>query len=178
MKIALIVGHSQEKQGASNLKNKQTEYEFNKQLVKLVARKLRDLSHDTIIVYRDCSYYNLPDKVNKTQADIAVSFHCNAFDRKTSGSETLFYKGSVKGRILACNIQKQIVKCLKTEDRGIKSKTIEDRGGFLLKNTSMPCVIAEPFFIDHDESLELAYSKFDELAEAYATGIINFNINP
>jgi N-acetylmuramoyl-L-alanine amidase len=38
----------------------------------------------------------------------------------------------------------------------------------------MPCVIVEPFFIDSDASLELANHKFEELAEAYVTGIKQF----
>lgn len=56
-------------------------------------------------------------------------------------------------------------------DRGIKPKTAEDRGGFLLRYTSMPCLIAEPFFIDNDEDLAKANSNRDELVQAYADAI-------
>jgi len=53
----------------------------------------------------------------------------------------------------------QLVKALGLKDRGIKVKTAEDRGGYLLKNIATPCVIAEPFFIDND--LETVNDKRD-----------------
>ena len=41
--------------------------------------------------------------------------------------------------------------CLK--NRGFKSKTVEDRSGYLLKYTKAPCIILEPFFIDNINDL-------------------------
>ena len=66
-----------------------------------------------------------------------------------------------------------LVEHLKLPDRGIKPKTSEDRGGYLLRYTNAPCVIAEPFFIDNDSDLARAQEDkdIDELAVAYAKAI-------
>lgn len=179
-KVALIIGHSAKSQGATNKNYGTSEFQFNGPLAHSVAEKLILEGCEPIIIYRDCSYSALPGKVNKTEADIAVSFHCNAFNEESNGSETLYYKLSSKGYLLASCIQEQIVKCLGLKDRGLKPCVAShkgkagDRGGLLLKGTSMPCVIVEPFFIDSDASLELANHKFEDLAEAYTKGIVNY----
>lgn len=178
--VALIVGHSAKSQGATNKTYGTSEYQFNEPLAHLVAEKLLLKGYTPLVIYRDSSYRKLPGKVNKTGADIAVSFHCNASDSDPHGSETLYYKGSSQGFLLASCIQEEIVKCLGLKDRGLKpcraayKGKAGDRGGYLLKKTDMPCITAEPFFIDSDSSLELANYKFNELAEAYAIGIARY----
>ena len=179
-KIALIIGHSEKNQGATNKTYGTSEFEFNGPLAHSVAEKLLLEGFEPIIIYRDNSYSALPGKVNRTDADIAVSFHCNAFNKNPNGTETLYYKNSSRGLFLASCIQDEIVKCLGLKDRGLKACAASkigkagDRGGHLLKHTSMPCVIVEPFFIDSDSSLELANHKFEDLAEAYTAGIVKY----
>jgi len=178
--IALIIGHSAKSPGATNKTYGTSEFQFNGPLAHSVAEKLILEGYKPIIIYRNCTYSELPAKVNQTGADIAVSFHCNAYNEEPNGSETLYYKLSSKGFLLASCIQEQVVKCLGLKDRGLKPIVAShkgkagDRGGLLLQKTSMPCVIVEPFFIDSDTSLELANHKFEELAEAYTKGIVNF----
>lgn len=179
-KIALIIGHSETSQGAVNSNSGMTEFLFNEPLAHLVATKLITAGYEPLVIYRGESYSSLPGDVNKTGADIAVSLHCNAFNKESNGTETLYFKGSQKGFLLASCIQEQIVKCLGLKDRGIKPCKYKyvgkagDRGGYLLEKTAMPCVIVELFFIDSDTSLELASLKIDELAQAYTKGIQNF----
>ena len=179
-KIALIIGHNEKSPGAKNEDKNISEFEFNEPLAHGVAEKLLELGFEAMVIYRDVPYSELPKKVNSTGADIAVSFHCNAFNKGSHGSETLYYKGSKNGLKLALSLQSSILGCLKLKDRGVKAKQAAhkgkagDRGGSLLKNTSMPCVIVEPFFIDSNESLDLAISKYDELINAYAEGVANY----
>lgn len=179
-KVALVVGHSSNAGGASNTKHGVNEFQFNKRLAALVKIELEELGINSVICYRETNYNELPGQVNETKADIAVSLHCNAFNENPNGSEVLYYAMSVKGHDLAASMQAEIVKCLGLKDRGLKPCVASykgkagDRGGYLLQNTSMPCVIVEPFFIDSDSSLELALCKFSELAEAYATGISKY----
>lgn len=175
--IALIVGHKHNSPGAVNGINGVSEFEFNNELTSIVAYHLQQSpGFVPVIIYRD-TYSGLPAKVNATEADIALSFHCNAFDDNPHGSETLYYHKSVKGKLLAQCIQKNVVGCLGTKDRGIKPKkwdhigTKGDRGGLLLRQTAMPCVIIEPFFIDAIESLENAMENKHELARAISNGI-------
>ena len=53
----------------------------------------------------------------------------------------------------------------------MKPKTSKDRGGYLLKYTNAPCVIAESFFIDNDDDLARAQEDLEGLAEAYVRAI-------
>lgn len=180
MKVALVIGHSIKKQGARNKHHEISEFMFNEFLADKVAIELTKKGIESEIVYRGISYWLLPSKVNKTKADIAISMHCNAFNKKQNGTETLYYKGSVKGRTLATFMQTNIVKCLGLKDRGLKPCIAShkgkagDRGGYLLKYTKMTCVTAEPFFIDCDASLMLGMAKTDELAVAYANAIESY----
>ena len=174
-KIAIIVGHSVTSGGAVNA-NGMSEYLFNDQLARLIAPKLIEKGCEPLIVYRDCTYSELPFKVNDTGADIAISLHCNAHDTTVSGSEVLHYKHSKTSPKLAELIQKEVVAVLGLRDRGLRpvDKAHKgkkgDKGGYLCAKTVMPCVIVEPFFIDNDYDLALGKSRMSQLAEAIAKG--------
>lgn len=180
MKIAIIIGHNEKKQGAVNDSSGVTEYTFNKPLAFMIGTILANAGHTPVVVYRDSTYRKLPSDVNKTGASLAISLHCNAFDDDPNGSEVLYYTKSTKGKALAGSIQAEVVKCLGLKDRGLRPCDYDhigkagDKGGYLLKYTNMPCVLVEPFFLDADSSLELAEAKKPELAQAIANGIINY----
>ncbi|MYM61621.1 hypothetical protein GTG28_20685 [Vibrio sp. OCN044] len=179
-KIAIIVGHSAASGGAANAKNGMTEYLFNDQLAQRIAPKLKNKGHEVLIVYRDCTYTDLPFKVNDTGSDVAVSLHCNAYNAAVSGSEVLYYKYSKTSPRLAELIQKEVVAALDLPDRGLRPVDKShagkkgDRGGYLCAKTKMPCVIVEPFFIDNDNDLSTAMNKMDQLSEAIAKGIAEY----
>lgn len=179
-KIALIIGHSETSQGASNKNTGVTEFMFNEPFSMLIADLLIEKGFAVNVIYRDGTYSELPELVNLTEADIAISLHCNAFNKKQNGTETLHYIKSKNGKRLAGLLQHEIVQCLGLHDRGLKPCQAKhqgkagDRGGYLLKHTSMPCVITEPFFIDCDESLALANRKSPELAQAFVNAIIKY----
>jgi N-acetylmuramoyl-L-alanine amidase len=83
----------------------------------------------------------------------------------------LYYHSSDAGRTIAEILQRCLVDFLSLPDRGIKPKTSEDRGGYLLRYTNAPCVIAEPFFIDNDHDLARAQEDLYGLAAAYTNAI-------
>jgi N-acetylmuramoyl-L-alanine amidase len=58
--------------------------------------------------------------------------------------------------------------------RGSKAKVTGERGGEFLKLTHCPAVIAEPFFGDNPQEWEVASSSVSAMAEAMATGIIDY----
>lgn len=185
-KVALIVGHKASSQGAVNASMGTSEFEFNNRLASKVALRLAtDGRFDLEVVFRDTTYAALPAKVNATGATIAISMHCNAFDTRVSGSEVLYCRGSVEGAKLARGLQREIVDCLGATDRGIKpirgkhKGSKGDLGGLLVSKTTMPCVIVEPFFIDHTSSLIRALDRIEDLADAYADGITGYlGLNP
>jgi len=180
-KVALIVGHSSTSGGAVNklAHAAVNEYEFNNALVKEIVeafnRTVPEEQNITLeIVYRDNGYAQLPSDVNKTKADFAISFHCNAFNTKASGTEMLYYHSSDNSKMLAGIALNNVVNALNLPDRGIKPKHSEDRGGYLLRETNMPCIISEAFFIDNIFDLARAQSAKSGLVNAYIDTILEY----
>ena len=167
---ALVIGHKKSSPGAINVNSNLTEFDFNDDLALRIEKKIRNAEVQRI--YRR-TYKELPDDINALDPDFVVSLHCNAFNGRASGTEALYYHKSENGRRMAEILLNHLVEHLKLPDRGIKPKTVEDRGGPLLRYTKAPCVIAEPFFIDNDSDLARAQEDkdIDELAVAYAKAI-------
>ncbi len=161
--LALVIGHSEKSKGAYNKDNNISEFDFNQKLVHDISNILR-INHT--IVYRN-GYKNLPKDINKLNPSHVISFHCNAFNTKATGTEVLYYHTSFKGKKMAKILQSKMVEILGLPDRGIKSRTVEDRGGYLLKYTNAPCVILEPFFIDNNGDLKAARSKYNQLVQGF-----------
>lgn len=167
-RCALVIGHKKESPGAINKNSDLTEYDFNEKLAPLIERKVRNAGIHR--VYRR-TYATLPGDINELDPDFIVSLHCNAYNGSASGSEILYYHRSPMGKEIAGILLEKVVNCLNLPDRGIKPRTAEDRGGYLLRYTMAPCVISEPFFIDNDNDLAQAMKHLDDLAQAYALAI-------
>ncbi len=165
---ALVIGHKKRSPGAVNENFGISEFDFNEDLALRIEKKVNTV--DVQRVYRR-TYQELPDDINALNPDFIISLHCNAFNTRASGTEVLYYHRSEKGKMMAEILLKHLVEHLKLSNRGPKPKTAEDRGGYLLRYTKAPCVIAEPFFIDNDEDLSRALEDKDGLAEAYAQAI-------
>ncbi len=165
---ALVIGHKKRSPGAVNENENLTEFDFNDDLSLRIEKRVRKT--DIQRVYRR-TYSELPGDINALEPDFAVSLHCNAYNRKASGTEVLYYHASEKGKRMAEVVLKHLVDYLGLPNRGIKPKTSEDRGRYLLRYTNAPCVIAELFFIDNDSDLAVALRSKDDLAEAYAKAI-------
>ena len=167
-KVAIVVGHRKGSPGAANPTTGISEFSFNSDLAEFIKTSVQFCEVE--VVYRD-SYTALPGKVNELKPDFIISLHCNAFNTRASGTETLYHHNSEKSKRLALIFQRRTVACLGLPDRGIKPRGVEDRGGYLLKNTNAPCAILEPIFIDNDEDFERVNKKMDELALAYIKSI-------
>lgn len=167
-KCALVIGHKKSSPGALNANAGVTEFAFNDRLSFDVDEK----ETDTVIqrVYRR-TYKTLPDDINEYNPDFIISLHCNAFNREASGTEVLYYHKSKKGKAFAEILQELLIGALGLKSRGIKPRTVEDRGGYLLRHTNAPCLIAEPFFIDNDSDFNTALNNRSELVNAYAEAI-------
>ena len=182
-KVAIVVGHLPTDRGAYNKTHKMGEFDFNNEMAPMVARHLRLMGMLPVIIYRD-TYTKLPGNVNAAMDykgdSVCLSLHCNAANGKPNGTEVLYYHKSRNSERLASLLLEEITNCLGLKNRGLKPVNYEyqgshnDRGGYLLKKTAMPAVIVEPFFIDSDSSLELALSKMDDLAKAYAEGCARY----
>jgi len=165
---ALVIGHKKSSPGAVNERSGLTEFDFNEDLAIRIEEKVKKTEVQRI--YRR-TYKELPGDINTLDPDFIISLHCNAFNGRASGTEVLYYHSSDAGRTIAEILRRGLVDFLGLPDRGIKSKTSEDRGGYLLRYTNAPCVIAEPFFIDNDQDLSRAKENLEGLAAAYAGSI-------
>lgn len=165
---ALVIGHKKSSPGAINKNSGISEFEFNEELAIKIEKKVEKV--DVQRVYRR-TYEALPQDINALNPDFVISLHCNAFDGEASGTEVLYYHKSEMGKKMAEILLKHLVEHLRLPNRGIKPKTAEDRGGYLLCYTKAPCIISEPFFIDNDNDLAKAKEDLDGLALAYAKAI-------
>ncbi len=165
---ALVIGHKKTSPGAINKTTGLTEFGFNENLAIRIEQECEQVRIQR--VYRR-TYAELPTDINALEPDFVVSLHCNAFNGKASGTEVLYYHRSQKGKVMAEVMQRHLVAHLKLPDRGIKPKTSEDRGGYLLRYTKAPCIIVEPFFIDNDTDLQRVMDDLDGLVKAYIEAI-------
>ena len=170
MTVALVVGHTENKKGATNKSFCLCEYDINNKLAKDIKKIL---GAKVEIVYRLNGYKNLPSDINKLNPKFILSLHSNAFNTEARGSEILYYHKSVVSKKLALIFQKVVVNSLGLKDRGIKSRTAEDRGGYLLKYTNAPCIIMEPYFIDNDEDFTSYLCKYEKYTEEISNTINN-----
>lgn len=174
MKVGLIIGHKAESPGACNKKHGVCEYGFNDQLaIDIYDSMKKNHPYVHLILIRRITYKGLPTHVNAVNPSFAISMHCNAINGKLNFTETLYYHTSERGKRLAEIVQSEMVNALGFRDRGIKPKTVEDRGGTLLRYTNMPVVIAEPFFIDNNSAFEeVLNNKYDLLKQAYINSLL------
>lgn len=107
-------------------------------------------------------------KSNNWGADIFVSLHCNAFNTKARGTETL-YK-SYNGMLLAKCIQEQIINSINTVDRGIKKR--DDL--WVINGTYAVAVLVEMAFIDNEEDHLMLIYDLDTIVRAIARGITDY----
>lgn len=171
MKVVLSVGHRKGSPGAINETTGISEFAFNKDLAEFI--KCSVAFCEVEVVYRE-SFMGLPGKINELKPDFIIALHCNAFNESASGTETLYHWNSEKSYVLAQITQHHTVEALNLPYRGMKPKHVEDKGGYLLKNTNAPCVIGEPFFIDNDSDLTVAQCNRDALALAYIEAMREF----
>ena len=176
MKCALVVGHNYRSQGARNLSTGTTEFMFNSELANNIQYRLKSTNIGINIVFRD-KYRDLPGKINSHKPDFIISLHCNAFNQQASGTEVLYYHKSKPGHMIARVLHENLVDALELNARGLKPKSSEDRGGYLLRYTHAPCVISEPFFIDNNHDLDQAKIQYKWLVKAYADSILQIQDN-
>lgn len=108
-------------------------------------------------------------EANVSASDIAVSFHVNAGGG--DGFEVYYYSSSDEGRMLARICEKHI-QSIGQNSRGLK---VGDHLYFV-KNTKMPAVLLESFFIDNknDKAFGDTVSEQTAIGRAYAKAILEY----
>lgn len=181
MKYALSVGHSILKNGNCTSASGEgrggvNEYEYNKKLVKIVAKYIKAAGHKfTIIQCPERKFTSASQersykisKINSGNYDVAVELHLNASDGKGCGTEQ-WYKTS-SGKKYADRVQKKTKTVFK--DRGNK----QTNGLYFLNSTKPPAVILETFFCDNKGD----YAKgkdLEKIGKLIAEGLVGKTIN-
>ena len=167
--------------GAENSITKMNEFTWNKDFVEnYLLSELQKAGIKYQIVLRDVGITKLINDLNKAAGkdDTILSFHLNS-DIKASGTETLYWHTSEKGKKLAGLIQKGLVGVLGLPDRGIKIRrkpldnadALNQRGWTMFRDTKVPYVMLESFFITNDGDLKRGNERKTELAKAVVSAI-------
>lgn len=171
-KICVVVGHKESAQGASNADGT-TEYMYNSELAYKLSLELCKLGVQPFIIFRGKSIFDTCQSINSISPDFCIELHCNAFNTKATGTETLYWYSSVKAKELAQSLQKSMVEVLGLADRGIKPIESGDRGATILQATYCPCALVESFFIDNSKDLARGQLCLDDLAKAMAKSLVD-----
>ena len=152
-KIALLVGHRKGSQGAFGNAGI-SEWNFNRELVKEVVKAAENLDAELKIFYRKDEGSGYTERIKEVHreidawgADITISFHFNAaLNANANGHEVLHCASSQKSGEYAEIMNNIFNRNLNNRDRGVKPKTMEDRGGGFLCRGKSHCILIEPFF--------------------------------
>ena len=168
--------------GAENSITKMNEFTWNKDFVEnYLLSELQKAGIKYQIVLRDVGITKLINDLNKAAGkdDIILSFHLNSGVATATGIETLYWHTSTKGKKLAEIVQKNLVSVLGLANRGIKIRRkpvdkadeLNQRGWTMFRDTKVPYVMLESFFISNDKDLKIGTERKTELAKAVVSAI-------
>ena len=145
-----------------------------KSVADLVADYLTAAGVKVVGTLQSDKLYEIVAASNRSDADVFISIHCNAFSGTAHGTETWHYYGSGAGAKLARCIQNQIVDALGTMDRGVKGAKPGVNGLYVLNNTDAVAVLVELAFIDNESDAALLRERQDDFARAIARGVTDY----
>lgn len=169
--VALDAGHGGYNPGAIYNDRKEAEDALN--LVLAVGPILEANGIDVFYTRTDENTNETPfqkaQEANQAGADYFVSIHRNSspFPNQYSGVETLVYNKYSEAATLAYNINDQL------EKAGFINLGVNERPNLIVLNsTQMPAALVEVGFINTDVDNRILDTRFDEVAQAIADGII------
>ncbi|MDO5344631.1 MAG: N-acetylmuramoyl-L-alanine amidase [Lachnospiraceae bacterium] len=169
-KIVIDAGHGGRDPGAVH--DGRQEKEDNLRLAMEVGRRLADQGVDVVYTRTGDIYQTPLEKArisNEENPDFLVSIHRNSSprDNQYSGVETLVYNLSGEKVEMAENINREL------ERLGFKNLGVEERPDLIiLRRSSAPALLVEAGFLNSDQDNEIFDSRFGEVAQAIADGIL------
>lgn len=175
MKVLICAGHTLKGKGtgANGYINESNE---NRVLSKKIVEWLK-------VGKCDVDYYEINEAsdylqkqvaaANKKSYDVVVQVHFNAYKtvNEAMGTETLYDKGSNKGREYAKRVNNKLASIFK--NRGTKER--DDL--YWLNNTKAPAILIETCFVDSKADTDIYKKDKDKVAKAIAEGILNKSIS-
>jgi hypothetical protein len=179
MRLALIVGHTEAKQGANAIHPiSRSEYTLWSELAIEMWREAREMDIECQVFKKDgLSNEAVASAVNayaENRRCLAVELHFNSFaDQAAKGCETLYISGNEASKSWANTLQKNQIKALtepnplysefrkdatnpfkKPKDRGLKALVDGDRGYGNLVHVKPPVALVEGFFGSNRDDCE------------------------
>lgn len=111
---------------------------------------------------------------NNTGAHLAIEFHFNSADSPSAtGTETLYWESSPKGKLAATLVNDAMVSVLELKNRGLKPVNRQSaRAVSYFTKTRMPAVLVEPAFAaSNPEDNERLQNRIRELCVEVARAI-------
>jgi N-acetylmuramoyl-L-alanine amidase len=147
---------------------------------KKVAERLRSAGAKVIMTRETDTFLELDERVTMAEdvyAELFVSLHVNSVKNNTTanGTETYFNTSNnmngAESKLLAVEIQKEMVERADMYDRGIK-----DSGFYVIRNNQIPAVLLEMGFLSNKEDREkLVSDQYQSvIAESIYQGIKNY----
>lgn len=168
--IVLDAGHGGENPGATYQGRQEKDDAL--QLV-LAVGKILERNGQDVYYTRTSDVYESPAQkaaeANQAGADYFVSIHRNSspYPNQYTGIESLVYNKYGSAARMARNINAELEKV------GFANQGIQERPNLaVLRRTRMPAVLVEVGFINTDADNTLFDSRFDEVANAIAAGIL------
>ena len=163
--VCIDAGHGGKDPGASNGMLEE------KNIALDIARKTNNiLNHwgiDTVMTRDEDVFVKLEDRAdiaNNNDCDLFLSIHINAHkNSNANGIETYCYPGSTEGNDLANIVQDKLMENTNEVDRGVKEAEF-----VVLKETSMPAVLAELGFITNPKTLGKLSKDYINFLKAYS----------
>ncbi len=179
-RLAIVVGHNSEKQGAVRGDTGETEFVWNSDLAKMIegeAQAYPDLEVKTFYRQPGLGYTReirrVYEETDRWGANATVELHFNSSaSPNASGTETLT-SGTPASMALAVSVNQEMVAALGLKDRGVKTRSASDRGGASLMSGRAPAVLIEPFFGSSEKGQKATDSTTEKraLAEAIVRGV-------
>lgn len=141
-------------------------------LVFSVGNILEDKGVDVIYTRTEDTYespYEKAEMANRADADYLISFHRNSMQTPNTGSgvEALVHREAGRAAEMAESINAAL------QEMGFVNLGVTKRPGLvLLKHSQMPAVMLEIGFIDSDADNAIFDSRYVEMAQAVANGIL------
>lgn len=178
-KVVVDPGHGGIDTGTSY--GKIYEKDINLKIALLVAEELEKVNIIPVLTRKEDELYmssrqkdikHRPEIANKNKANLFISIHANNFPSSQPSGSQIFYKpGSEESKKLAKEIQEELIKLRKANQRSIKNGDF-----YVLKKAQCPAVLIETGFLSNPTDREIltdpVYQK--QLAIALKNGIISF----
>lgn len=172
--VVIDAGHGGKDPGASG--NGIIEKSLALSLSKLAQKMLEDAGVNVIMTRETDEYLTLNErsqKANRSNADLFLSIHGNAFNGSVSGIETYWHDkyAASESKRLAENIQREVIRKTNARDRGVK------KGNFhVVRETQIPSALLEVGFVDHPgEAEKLKQEGYQKsLIQGVVDGILSF----